>query len=74
MRANLAVGDSFLFKLINLGGDTDTVTLTTAATGTTMVGNMAVTSTNEAGEDLAGWAQFLVRNSGSDTWVFYRIA
>ena len=71
--SDLAVGDSFLFRLVNLGGDGDTVTLITAASGTTMVGNMAVTSTSEVGLDLAGWAVFLVRNSGAGTWVFYRI-
>ncbi len=70
---DLEVGDSFLFRLTNLGGDGDTVTLTTAASGTTMVGNMAVTSSSEVGLDLAGWAVFLVRNTGAGTWTFHRV-
>lgn len=69
---DLEVGDSFLFRLTNLGGDGDTVTLITAASGTTMVGNMAVTSSSEVGLDLAGWAVFLVRNTGAGTWTFHR--
>lgn len=68
---DLAVGDSFLFHLITVGtGADDIVTLTAGDGAVTFVGNVT------AGPDAStfnGYGTWLFRNTGTGTWVGYRI-
>ncbi len=72
MGSNLAVGDSFDFYLINLGGTGDIVTIITD-TGCTVVGYMGVHPAAD-GVTTATGAHFRCRNTAADTWVLYRLA
>ncbi len=69
--AALAVGDSFLLHVITVGtGADDIATLTAGDGNVTFVGNVTV------GPDSAtnnGYGTFLFRNTGTNTWVGYRI-
>lgn len=60
---DLAVGDSFVWSLINTGGNTFTVT---ASTGHTIVGVATVVTVTSA--------QFRTRKTAADTYVTYRLA
>jgi hypothetical protein len=68
--ADLEVGDSFDFTLINLGGAGDIVTLI-VDTGVTFVGAVEV---DDAGADITSSGTFRFRNTGANTWVGYRVA
>lgn len=69
--SDLAVGDSFLFHLITVGtGADDIVTLTAGDGNVTFVGNVT------AGPDAStfnGYGTWLFRNTGTNTWVGYRV-
>lgn len=71
---NFAVGDSFDFSLVNLGGVGDIVTITTAASGTTVVGYMGIHPAADGATLGTSAGLFRVRNTGADTWTFHRIA
>jgi hypothetical protein len=69
--AELAVGDSFLFHVITIGtGADDIATLTAGDGGVTFVGKVTIGPDTAA---IAGYATFLFRNTGTNTWVGYRI-
>ena len=68
--AGLAVGDSFDFTLINLGGAGDIVSLT-VDTGVTFVGSVTI---DDAGADVNSSGVFRFRNTAANTWIAYRIA
>lgn len=70
---NFAVDDSFDFTIINLSAALlDTATLTTAASGTTMVGQMVVDSAH-ADSEFPSSGTFRCRKTAADTFVFYRL-
>jgi hypothetical protein len=71
--ANLAVGDSFLFTVINLGGAADDITFT-PGDGVSVVGDDVVRPVADAGTDGIGCGTFLLRNSAANTWIAYRIS
>jgi hypothetical protein len=60
---DLAIGDSFVWAVINTGANTFTVT---ASTGHTIVGTATVVT--------AVSAQFRTRKTAADTFVSYRLA
>ncbi len=66
----VAIGDSFDFTLINLGGAGDIVTLT-VDTGVTFVGSVIV---DDAGVDITSSGTFRFRNTAANVWVGHRIA
>lgn len=68
-----AVGDSFDFTLVNLGGTGDIVTLTTD-TGVTLVGYMGVHPSADGATLPTSSGAFRLRNTGTDTWTCHRIA
>lgn len=70
--AALAVGDSFDFTLITVGtGADDIVTLTAGDGNVTFVGVVTV-GPNIAGTDTAS-ATWRFRNTGTNTWIGYRL-
>jgi hypothetical protein len=71
--ADLAVGDSFMFTLINAGGTTAyDVTLTAGATGVTITGSAIIApAADDPAEVSAGTWIFV--NTASDTWIAYRM-
>ncbi len=73
LNAELAVGDSFDFILINIGTTGDDITFT-MATGITLVGSAIVRAAVDAATEQAGQAIFRFRNSGAGVWIAYRIA
>ncbi len=72
--AGLAVGDNFLFTVINLGGAGDDVTFTAGASGVSVVGDAVVRPVADAGTEGTGCGTFLLRNSAADTWIAYRVS
>lgn len=70
--ANLAVGDSFDFTLINTGTASDIVTLTTD-TGLTLIGYMGVHPAADGATLGVSCGTFRFRNTGSNAWSVYRV-
>lgn len=68
--ADLAVGDSFDFTIINLGGAGDIITFTAGASGVTVTGQATV---DDAGTDITSSGTWKFVNTAADTWVAYRI-
>ena len=67
---DLAVGDSFDFTIINLGGAGDIITFTAGATGVTITGQATV---DDAGTDITSSGTWKFVNTAADTWIAYRI-
>ncbi len=65
-----AVGDSFDFTLVNLGGAGDIVTLI-VDTGVTFIGSVTV---DDAGADINSSGTFRFRNTAANVWVAHRVA
>jgi hypothetical protein len=72
MPADLTVGDSVEWWLMNLGGTGDVVTVTTD-TGNTVVGYMAVHPVDDGATVANSTGHFLSRNTAANTWVTYRL-
>lgn len=70
VQPNFAIGDSFDFALVNLGGAGFIVTIT-GDTGSTLVGSATI---DDAGADVNSSGLFRFRNTAADTWIGYRIA
>ena len=70
VQPEFAIGDSFDYTLINLGGTGDIVTLT-VDTGVTFVGSVTI---DDPGADINSSGTFRFRNTAADTWVAYRVA
>lgn len=72
LSATLAVGDSFEFTLINLGGTTAyDITLTAGASGVTITGSAILApAADDPSEASSGTWVFV--NTAADTWVAYR--
>lgn len=72
----MEIDDSFEWVLINLSAAAiDTVTLTAAASGHTIIGNPIVQSAhNTTGGITGNSAQFRTRKTAAETFVTYRIA
>lgn len=72
----MEIDDSFDWSLINLSAAAiDTVTLTAAATGHTIVGNPIVQSAHSSTGGIYGnSAMFRTRKTAADTFVSYRIS
>ena len=70
---NLAVGDSFDWTMINLGGTGDDVTIT-VDTGVTFVGDVVMRPVANADTEQAGQATWRFRNTAANTWIGYRVA
>lgn len=69
--ASLAVGDSFLFSVITVGTGADDISTLTAGDGNvTFVGNVTVGPDSATNNAYGTWR---FRNSGTNTWVGYRI-
>lgn len=68
--ADFAVGDSFDFSIINLGGASETATLT-VNTDVTIVGRAVV---DVAAATASGSGRFRVRKTGDHVFVVYRIS
>ena len=68
-----AVGDSFEFTVINLGGAADDITIT-VATGVTFVGDVVMRPVADAATDGTGSATWRFRNTAANVWVGYRIS
>lgn len=67
----LAVGDSFLFSVITVGTGADDISTLTAGDGNvTFVGKVTVGPDTAA---IAAYGTWRFRNTGSNTWVGYRI-
>jgi hypothetical protein len=73
---DMAIGQSFDWVLINLSAAAaDTITLTAAAGGSTIVGNPIVQSAHAStGAVYGNSAQFRTRKTAAETFVTYRIA
>lgn len=72
--ASLAVGDSFDFTLITVGtGADDIATLTAGDGNVTFVGPVTVGPDIQATEGLNAYGTWRFRNTGTSTWVGYRI-
>jgi hypothetical protein len=63
---DLQLNQAFQWSVINLAAATHLITVTAAATGHSVVGNMAVTA-NSSG-------RFRTRKNGTNSFVSYRIA
>jgi len=63
---DLQTNQSFEWSVINLAAATHIITVTAAATGHTVVGNMAVAA--------ASSGRFLTRKTAANTFISYRIA
>lgn len=70
VQPDFAIGDSFDFTLINLGGAGFIVTLT-VDTGVTFVGSVTV---DDPGADVNSSGTFRFRNTAANTWIAYRVA
>lgn len=71
--ADLAVGDSFELTVITVGtGADDIVTLTAGDGDVTFVGAVTVGPDIQATEGQNGFATWIFRNTGTNTWVGYR--
>jgi len=67
--SSLAVGDSFQFSIINLGGAGDVITFTAGASGVTITGQATI---DDAGSDITSSGTFTFVNTAADTWIAYR--
>jgi hypothetical protein len=72
----IGIGESIDWSILNLSAAAaDTITLTAAATGHTIVGNPIVQSANAATGGIYGnSAMFRTRKTAADTFITYRIA
>ncbi len=68
--ADLAVGDSFDFTIVNLGGAGNIITFTAGASGVTVTGQATV---DDAGVDITSSGTWKFVNTAADTWIAYRI-
>ena len=73
VQPDFAVGDSFDFTLINLGGTGDIVTLT-VDTGVTFVGYAGVHPSADGATLPTSSGTFRFRNTAANTWVGYRVS
>jgi hypothetical protein len=70
--ADLAVGDSFQFSIINISTNAAEIVTVAGNTGTTAVGNMTIAANGATTSQSSG--TFVVRNTGAGTFSFYKIA
>jgi hypothetical protein len=70
--ANLAVGDSFEFTIVNIGGTGDDITFTAGASGVTVTGHAIIYPGADAATQGSGSGTFIFVNTAANTWIAYR--